>query len=197
MAELPPEVEMAAITALDILASERMSLLVKMSGKAFAAGDMYAQSTLGINIGFDVVQQEAVDYMKEYAKEVKKGYTTIKGEKVYWLKDRTIEERKRILQILEKGIKDGQSIPDISAALQNELDMLKSQATRISRTEVARIQNQGTINRYKKAGVKKVKWLVTEPCDICAEFANNIYDIDDAPELPQHPNCKCAVARAE
>lgn len=195
MAELPPEVEAAAITALDILAAERNQTLIKQAGKAHMAGDTYATKALRIDIAFDLVQQEALDFVKQYAKEVNAGYTTIKGEKVYWLKDRTKADRERIVNVLKTGIKDGQSIPEISKALQAELDVLKSQATRISRTEVARIQNQGALNRYKANKVQKVKWLVFEPCEICNPYANNVYDINNLPdEIPVHPHCRCALA---
>lgn len=193
--EFPPDLEQAVESAVGIMAAERLTILVKNASKAYMAGDVWAHKRLKIDIDFDVVQQEALDYVKAYRKEVQAGYTTIKGEKIYWLRDRTKDERKRIVNVIEKGIKEGQSIPDIAKALRSEVDVLESQATRIARTEVARIQNHGAINRFKKYGIEKVKWLVFEPCELCAPFANNVYEIDNLPdEIPVHPACRCALA---
>lgn len=45
--------------------------------------------------------------------------------------------------------------------------------------------------------VEKVKEVVTldeRTSDQCAPHQGKIHDIDKAPTLPRHPNCRCALA---
>jgi hypothetical protein len=43
--------------------------------------------------------------------------------------------------------------------------------------------------------VQQVDWLVADPCDICTDNeAGSPYDLDAVPDLPAHPNCRCAYA---
>lgn len=76
-------------------------------------------------------------------------------------------------------------------------------AERIARTESARAQNYAQIESLKKADYKYCKWYI-EPgaCKNCREIAisnsggnlpEGIYEVDDCPSIPVHPNCRCSI----
>lgn len=72
---------------------------------------------------------------------------------------------------------------------------------RIARTESARIQTQAQLDSFHKFGYGWCKW-VAEPraCDVCkvisesGEGGKGIYKVDDVPDIPVHPNCRCSIA---
>lgn len=53
----------------------------------------------------------------------------------------------------------------------------------------------GTIDGYKEAGVKKVKWIAVDDertCPDCRKLDGKIFDIDKVPPRP-HYRCRCAL----
>ena len=72
---------------------------------------------------------------------------------------------------------------------------------RIARTESARIQTQAQLDSFHKFGYDYCKW-VAEPsaCDLCKVISEGgingkgIYRVDDVPDIPAHPNCRCSIA---
>lgn len=72
---------------------------------------------------------------------------------------------------------------------------------RIARTESARIQTQAQLDSFHKFDYDYCKW-VAEPsaCDVCKEISEGgrtgrgIYRVDDVPDIPVHPNCRCSIA---
>lgn len=76
-------------------------------------------------------------------------------------------------------------------------------AERIARTESARAQHKAQIESLKKAEYKYCKWYAEAgACKICSDIANSsggselpdgIYLVDDCPDIPVHPNCRCSV----
>lgn len=67
-------------------------------------------------------------------------------------------------------------------------------ARRLVRTETARVQTRATQDRYKEVGFTKYR-IIAEPdcCEVCADLAEQVFDIDDL-VIPAHPNCRCAMA---
>lgn len=73
-------------------------------------------------------------------------------------------------------------------------------AKRLVETEVSRCSNQSFIRFCNETGVKKIKRnaiLDTHTCSDCADYDGVIYDLDKAPTLPSHPNCKCFFSIVE
>lgn len=68
-------------------------------------------------------------------------------------------------------------------------------AERIARTEMARAQNQAQLDSFEANGIDKVIW-VSEPgaCDICKPRDDQSYKREEVPDLPAHPNCRCALS---
>lgn len=174
--------------------------------RSHIAGDLAAHELLGINISFNLVQQEALEYAKGYGKLLTdEGASIIQGDKVPWLKDHTKKTRKDIFTTIRDGLKDGKPVSEIGGKKLGEgtiaYDLKQIMATedsgmvRIARTEVARIQSAGSMTRYRANNVKKIKILcAADPCEICIPYCNQIMDFNEVPELPIHPNCRCSYS---
>jgi SPP1 gp7 family putative phage head morphogenesis protein len=192
---------------------EQIEVLTRNAAAAHVVGDVQAHKALGLNIKqyMDLINEEAAKYAKSYAKDLAKGGTYIQGKWVPWLADRTKEDREKIASIIQQGYLQGKATGKtqyqkagkyglypkntIAGDLQEYFNQRRSHAATVARTEIARIQVAGSLNRYKKQSVKKVLWLTFEPCEICDQFNRRVYKINDLPrEIPVHPHCKCAVA---
>lgn len=73
---------------------------------------------------------------------------------------------------------------------------------RIARTESARVQHKAQVSSLIKMDYRFCKWHA-EPgaCKICSDIVNNddgfgkgVYEIDDCPIVPAHPNCRCGIS---
>lgn len=64
----------------------------------------------------------------------------------------------------------------------------------IARTEVLRAHNQGRIKFHREVGVRKLEWLAMEDermCPVCGGLDGRVFDTDQFPSQPAHPNCRC------
>lgn len=115
-------------------------------------------------------------------------------------------DRDKIIDIIAQGIANGESVPAIREAIKSEfVDYSKMQAQRITRTEVLRASNQGSLVAFKESNVVIGKqWLTAGAVDQCAEYNGKIiYDLDgnfytsenqfEDGDPPLHPNCRCIV----
>jgi hypothetical protein len=73
-----------------------------------------------------------------------------------------------------------------------------SRALSIAITEQNRAISFATINRYKEAGLEKMEWEVSSPCDKCAKNANQVVNIGGTfnsgnTQPPAHPHCRCVL----
>lgn len=128
-------------------------------------------------------------------------------------------DRDILASIIATGLEKGDSIPQIRRAIQEKFtDYGKTQAERITRTEVARACNSGIVDAYRQSGVVEGKqWLTSgDPCEYCAPLEGKIVELDEAyfdqgsewlgdaktpmkldyedvGEPPLHPNCRCTT----
>lgn len=78
-------------------------------------------------------------------------------------------------------------------SINDRVKQMQFNTRRIVRTESARLVNQANLATYRIQGIKQVQ-LITEPghCDTCGEIAShNPYELENAPDVPIHPNCRC------
>ena len=73
-----------------------------------------------------------------------------------------------------------------------------SRALSIAITEQNRAISFATVNRYKEAGLEKMEWEVSNPCDKCAQNANQVVAIGGTfnsgnTQPPAHPHCRCVL----
>lgn len=114
-------------------------------------------------------------------------------------------DRDTMVNIISNGIKDGKTVAEIRGAIQADFDNItKSQAMRITRTEVARVSNQATVDAWEQSGIVEGKqWVIFGADDECADYDGdivaldaNFYGIDtdfQDGDPPLHPNCKCGT----
>lgn len=109
-------------------------------------------------------------------------------------------------QVISTGIIKGDNPRTMARALKSQLkDTITNHryvTERLVRTEMARVQFRAQINSFIENDFRFCKWHA-EPgaCKICVEIASNddglgrgVYDIDDVPQVPAHPNCRCSVS---
>ena len=87
----------------------------------------------------------------------------------------------------------GVPIEELTNTLDDDFREAYNNARRLVRTETARVQNRATQDRYRDAGFTKYR-ILAEPdcCDVCADLAEQVFDIDEL-VIPAHPNCRCAM----
>jgi len=182
--------------------------LTEAAPKAHIAGDLAALKKLRpIAVDFTLVQVEALKYSKDYSKMLyTKGGSMIQGEFVPWLKDSAAHKRENIAKIITDGLKAGKPTTAIGGKRLGEgtiaYDIAKEcsdkgdgWAAMVARTETARIQGHGAMDRYKEQEIEEVKYLCgPDPCPICAVHCQHVYKITEAPEQPLHPRCVCDYA---
>lgn len=95
---------------------------------------------------------------------------------------------------LTNGIIQGKSIYQVANMMEERLNVGKSKTQRLVRTEYMHALNQGQIESYKAAGYTKLRWSATmddRTSDICRKRNGKEYPIDQLPDIPAHPNCRC------
>jgi SPP1 gp7 family putative phage head morphogenesis protein len=73
-----------------------------------------------------------------------------------------------------------------------------ARALTIAITEQNRAMSFSTIERYKEAGLAKMEWAVSDPCDICAKNDGQVIVIGQTfasgdAQPPAHPHCRCVL----
>ena len=95
-------------------------------------------------------------------------------------------------------IVQGKGVSWVRRRLMEDFSAAYSDADRLVRTEAAYVRNQAALTRYRQNGRRKVRWITGESdgreCSVCRERDGKEYDIDAAPRLPAHPNCRCCYA---
>lgn len=124
------------------------------------------------------------------------------------LADGTFKVGNRLNKLLVNKVFTGESIAKLIPKIEEAFEIKTHVAERIARTETSRVLNQATLNVYKQAGLDKVQWLdSTEAikgstikkalvCSECRQVATHnggIYPINEIPQIPLHPHCRCTV----
>ncbi len=170
---------------------------------AHIAGDLEAIATLGLPVLENRVQAEAIKYGQGYRTLLQtEGASIIQGKKIAWLDNQVESTRDSVYAVIENGLQEGKPVASIGGKLAPkgtiayDLQELAThdkayEYTRIARTETARIQNQGTLNRYKLNGITHVNVIDgTDFDEACAEANGQVWTVEyaQAHEL-EHPNC--------
>ena len=90
----------------------------------------------------------------------------------------------------------GKKTTELKKILQEKFSVSYTQADTLVRTEIAHIQNQAAIQRYKDAGITQVQvWSTPDErrCEVCGELHKKIFSISQTAPVPAHPRCRCNV----
>lgn len=114
-------------------------------------------------------------------------------------------DRDTLINLITHGIENGDSVAQIRGSIQADFDNItKSQAQRITRTEVLRASNQAALDAWDQSGVVEAKqWLTAGATDECAQYEGQIETLHGSfysgssefldGDPPLHPNCKCVL----
>lgn len=114
-------------------------------------------------------------------------------------------DRDTLTKLINDGLDEGLSVPQIRNSITDKFDDIsRTQSTRITRTEVIRASNMGTVDAYKQSQIVEGKqWLVAagadEECEIydgeVVGLDENFYETSEFQngDPPLHPNCRCVV----
>ena len=109
-------------------------------------------------------------------------------------------------QVISTGIIQGQNPREMATKLKanvaKTITNYRYVTERLARTESARVQYRAQMDSLIANDYRFCKWHA-EPghCKVCGEIASNdpdgngrgVYELDDVPIVPAHPNCKCSI----
>lgn len=110
-------------------------------------------------------------------------------------------------QVISTGIIQGQNPREMATKLKanvaKTITNYRYVTERLARTESARVQHRAQMDSLIANDYRFCKWHA-EPghCKVCGEIANNdpdgngrgVYEVDDVPNIPVHPNCRCSIS---
>ena len=158
-------------------------------------------SNIILNAGEDVVKKTGkslgidINYNEDLAKKLMQ--TDWKGSnfsKRIWRNSKKLE--KELNTQVKKGILTGKPTAQIAMELNKSMGTGLSNSARLIRTETMHHMNDINLAHMKDSGITKVKEIVTldeRTSSTCKVHNNKIHDIDKAPILPRHPNCRCVL----
>ena len=131
--------------------------------------------------GFDLFNPRIKTYLELHALEMCK----------------TIEEglKKSCIDAIAEGMKLGEGMPKIRNRLLGTIEgYSKTDAMRVTRTEVINASRRATVEGYIQSGVvERARWLAApDACPECQELNGQEFDLTEVPDSP-HPNCRCAT----
>ena len=99
-------------------------------------------------------------------------------------------------EVLAQGIAEGRPTELITKDLKGRLNVTKTRAEVIVRTEALRAHNEASRNYYAQNGIDLVMYFATSDdrsCPLCTAQAGNIFK-RNAITVPRHPRCRCYLA---
>lgn len=102
----------------------------------------------------------------------------------------------RVKETMVRGMIQGHSVQQMAADLQARYETGHANAIRIVRTESIHFSNAASVRVYADAGIDQVEWLATldaRTCSECGALDRKVFDRDEAPGPPLHPNCRCTL----
>jgi HK97 family phage portal protein len=158
----------------------------------FADAGESAMAAMGFELGFDVLNEEALAFSQQYPIRLAHAINE--------------ETRTGLMEAIQAGIREGEGIPKIEARLNQAYDYAEGyRAERIARTEVMRAENRGTLEAWRQQGVKSKQWMTFEDdrtCEICRDLDGTAIPADGdffqsdfagGSSPPAHPNCRCRM----
>ncbi|NBQ38004.1 MAG: hypothetical protein EBU42_10875, partial [Synechococcus sp.] len=106
-----------------------------------------------------------------------------------------VDLRGRIIGGVEFHLAQGDSWRQLRKTLQNSVELSKSRAQTVARTEMAAAMVEGSKLRYEAEGIEQVQWQAvgsSRTCGYCAPRHGKVYQLGDV-VAPAHPNCRCTV----
>lgn len=101
----------------------------------------------------------------------------------------------RIRSDMEDMLIGGRSREEIKLQLMKDFSASYRDASQLVETEAAYVLNGVEKQRYKDAGLQKIRWSIRpedgKECALCKSRADKVWHIENAPMMPAHPRCRC------
>ena len=104
--------------------------------------------------------------------------------------------------LLQSGMIQGKNARTLARDLRKKFDVKKSDAERLMRTELARVQTEAQKQSFERNGFEEYEFIVNGGCcPICEAIKGKHFKVakmmpgKNAP--PMHPNCRCSTAAWE
>lgn len=105
----------------------------------------------------------------------------------------------RIYDDILECVRTGKRPDEIARKIKEDYSVTAYEAKRLVHTELAKTVTAAQKEIYRQAGVEYVLWTATlehNTCQRCGDYDGQIFKLDDAPDLPLHPNCRCCLSPA-
>lgn len=119
-------------------------------------------------------------------------YEIIKERNIAALKGITDEMSKTIKAQLSEGIVKGESMRKLAKRVSESTGVPIQRARTMARTETMFAFNTAKDEEFRKYGVEKVEWVAAldeRMCPVCGKLHGKVFEIDQCPPCPAHPNC--------
>lgn len=105
-------------------------------------------------------------------------------------------------KLLQSGLIQGKNPRVLARELKKKFDISTSNAERLMRTELARVQTEAQKQSFERNGFTQYTFLALgDACDVCKALDDKHFNVKDMmPGLnapPCHPNCRCSIAAYE
>ncbi|MGL4730541.1 MAG: hypothetical protein ACRCW0_03025 [Clostridium sp.] len=132
------------------------------------------------------------DLVNSFAKQfIDKKYKGEKFSKRIW--DNNNQISKEIQNEIDKLLNGQTSVNQIKKNIENKFNTSKFNASRLVDSEVARVHDQTFKKFCKDYEINEVIYKATfcNTCTECKKDHNKKFKLEDAPQLPRHPQCHC------
>lgn len=155
------------------------------------------------NIYWGVVSPEEVEGTVSYKKpQIKMEMPPIDKEiqRIYndrvnnLMGDVRTEMRDGIRMDLDNALLNQWDSKKLNKKLDERFRHAEKRATVIARTEMQFAYNSFIIDQARKDGFDELMWVTQLDefvCQVCGPRHGKVYNIDNLPEIPAHPNCRC------
>ena len=94
-------------------------------------------------------------------------------------------------------VRNGTRYNEVARRIKDDFGVKAYQSKRLVNTELAKVVNAAQMEVYRNSGfVDTVLYTATlegNTCEKCGNLDGQQFKLDDAPEIPMHPNCRCCL----
>lgn len=174
---------------LDDLASFENDELKKILDDAYSSALQQTAKTIGLKTDWKILRAE---FVKSAVNAPISGKTF--SSRIW---SNTNDLANRIYDDVLHHIQTGEAPKKIIKRIKDDYGVTAYQAKRLVNTEIAKVVNRAQMDVYKNSGVvQKVLYMATletNTCENCADLDGKYFDLDKAPNIPLHPNCRCCL----
>lgn len=164
--------------------TDAIKVNLKDAHKAGVEAARLQEAEVQIKVDWDMLDQEASDFLDRHALAL--------ANKL----DADVEWELR--SAVQDGLLAGGGAKGLERYIRDAVNDLEdgyeNRSLVVARTEGMRAMNQGRLAGYAEMDVEEVVWIASDlACPKCRPLDGQIFAIDEAPEIPLHPNCRCTV----